>query len=321
MINYIWIIKDSGENLFYKTFGSTILLDESLISGLFMALNLFVKESGKGAIDYLVLKDEKFIYKNFGPIFLVLGCDRSDKIEKIKEIMVSIGNRFLEKFGPLEKWNGEVKTFHQFSNILNSEFKFEDLSIFESPQLSREEIKAELKTEKRFFYKIVIVGNEGVGKTSIVRKFSKGSFESKYKPTLGLDLIKYSYSYNLHTNLAFTAWDISGKKPFKKLRKSYYPNTETFLIIYDITQLESFEEIEEWIDEIQQYGKKDSVFILVGNKVDLESERKISLEEGQRKASKFNFEFFETSAKTGQNINKIFNFLGKNIIEKRKIKI
>ncbi|MFX0132792.1 MAG: Rab family GTPase [Candidatus Hodarchaeota archaeon] len=315
MINYIWIIKDSGENLFYKTFGSTMQLDESLISGLFMALNLFVKESGKGDIDFLVLKDEKFIYKNFGPIFLVLGCDRSDNIEKVKDIMVPIGNRFLEKFGSLKNWNGEVKIFRQFSDIMNKEFKFEDLSIFESPQLLKEEIK----NGKKFFYKIIIVGNEGVGKTSIIQKFSKDRFESKYKPTLGLDLVKYSYSYDLNTNLAFTAWDISGKKSFKTLRKSYYPNTEAFLIIYDITQLESFQEVEEWMNEIRQYGKKDSIFILVGNKIDLENDRIINLEDGKDKASKYKFEFFETSAKTGQNISELFNFLGKKIIEKRKI--
>ena len=321
MINYIWIIKITGENLFYKNFGkSKIGMDEDLISGFFVALNNFARESAKGAIDSLILKNAKFIYMNFGSIFVVIGCDRSDKIEKIKEIMVSIGNRFLEKHGAIENWNGDVAPFSQFSNILDTEFNFEDSSILQSPQLSRGEIKAELETAKKIIYKIVMVGSAGVGKTSLLVKFAKKRFESAYKPTLGVDIIKYSYGYNSHT-ITFTAWDISGQRTFKKLRRTYYPNTESFLVIYDTTDLESFEEVEEWIDEIRQYGKKNSIFILIGNKTDLENERMVSSEEGQTKASEYGFEYFETSAKTGHNVNDLFNSLGKKIIEQRKITV
>ena len=141
MINYIWIIKDSGENLFYKNFGkSPIQLDENLISGLFVALNNFAKESGKGAIDSLILKDAKFIYMNFGPIFVVIGCDRSDEIDTMRDIMSQIGTRFLKEYKDLENWDGNVKMFRPFSDILDTEFKFEPSTTIQAPQLSREEL-------------------------------------------------------------------------------------------------------------------------------------------------------------------------------------
>ncbi|MHA1380059.1 MAG: hypothetical protein ACTSRG_16935 [Candidatus Helarchaeota archaeon] len=132
MINHIWIIKDSGENLFHKDFETSMTLDENLISGLFIALNTFAKESGKGAIDSLILKDAKFIYMNFGSIFVVLGCDRSDEIDMMKEIMNFIGTKFIEKYGNLEDWDNTVDRFRTFADILGAEL---------TPKLEREQIQ------------------------------------------------------------------------------------------------------------------------------------------------------------------------------------
>ena len=115
-------------------------LDENLISGLFIALNNFAKESGKGAIDSLILKDAKFIYMNFEHIFVVVGCDRADEIDTMKSNMDYIGNRFLEEFGDLENWDGNVRMFRVFADILDKELKF-DTSITPRPQyLSKEEM-------------------------------------------------------------------------------------------------------------------------------------------------------------------------------------
>lgn len=146
MINNIWIIKDTGQNLFYRSFGSA-MMDENLISGLFVALNSFAKESGKGSIDSLILKDEKFIYMNFGPIFVVIGCDRSDEIDAMKEIMNSIGTKFIAAYGKsLENWDGNVIIFRPFSDVLDNEFKPKPPITIPTPQLLKNEmISQEIK--------------------------------------------------------------------------------------------------------------------------------------------------------------------------------
>ncbi|MFX0137011.1 MAG: GTP-binding protein [Candidatus Hodarchaeota archaeon] len=180
-------------------------------------------------------------------------------------------------------------------------------------------IKKEEPKIKKCVFKVVIVGEPRVGKTSLVVKFAKGRFESTYKPTLGVDVIKHSYDYNPRVNLIFTAWDISGQASFKKLRRSYYPNTEGFFVIYDTTNSESFDKVDDWVEEIKQYGTKNSIFILVGNKIDLDSERVISTEKGKSKANALEVDFYETSAKTGKHVNDLFYYLGEKIIEKRKL--
>ncbi len=319
MINSIWIIKNSGQNLFYKNFNKTTSnIDNDLFSGFFVALDNFANESGKGNIDSIILKDAKFIYMNLDPIFIVLGCDRSEEINGLKEIMADIGNLFLEKYGDLEDWDGKLSKFRDFSNILDTEFKFEKSSIIRKSKSSIDENERKLKPRNNIAYKIVVIGNPGVGKTSLLNKFSKGEFDSQYIPTLGVDVKKHSYNLNSDINASFTAWDVSGQKSFKKLRKIYYPNTESFVILYDVSNLNSFEEIDRWVDEIKPYARKDSIFLLVGNKIDLNGEKVISPEVGRRKASELGFEFFQTSAKTGFNVNNLFYFIGEKIRDNNK---
>ncbi len=281
-------------------------LDQHLISGLFTALNIFAKESGKGAIDSLTLKEAKFIYENFGPIFVVFGCDPSDSVEKVKEIIGPIGNRFVKEFGEIKDWDGETKNFHAFSDILDSEFKFQDLKISEEEKI---------QPKRRIMYRIVIVGNPSVGKTALLFRFAENKFISSYWPTMGVDVIKHVYDLDSHTTLTFTAWDVSGQRTYKSLRKTYYPSSETFLIVYDVTNLESFQEINEWINEIRQYGKEDRIFVLVGNKIDLKDDRAVPLEEARKKSEELKLDHFEVSAKSGENVKDLFDFLGKKIIE------
>ncbi len=171
--------------------------------------------------------------------------------------------------------------------------------------------------KKRYTYKIVVSGDSGVGKTSLLVQFAKKRFIADYKPTLGVDIFKYSYPVEDDT-LDLVAWDVSGEGLFQKFRKTYYPGAEAILILYDITNPESFRNVSEWVSEIKRFAKEDVVCVLVSNKIDLENQRRVSNKQGKKLAKELNYLFFETSAKTGQNIDELFLHIGKLIIEKKK---
>jgi len=187
---------------------------------------------------------------------------------------------------------------------------------FKEPKKVTEIIK-ESKPKKRFGYKIVVTGDSGVGKTSLLVRFAKKRFIADYKPTLGVDILKYSYRVDENA-LDLMAWDVSGEKMFSKFRKGYYLGAEAIFILFDVTNPESFKNINEWIQEIKPDAKKDVVYILIGNKIDLETQRKISEKKGKKLATKYGFIYYETSAKTGKNIDSLFRYIGKIIIDKKK---
>jgi len=172
------------------------------------------------------------------------------------------------------------------------------------------------KPVEKLIYKLVVTGDSGVGKTSLLVQFAKKRFVADYKPTLGVDIFKYSYMIEERA-MDLMAWDVSGEKIFSKFRKSYYPGAEAIFILYDVTNPESFNDVDDWIKEIKPDAKKDVVYVLIGNKIDLKKERKISEKKGKKLANKFGFIYYETSAKTGKNIDSLFKYIGKIIIDKK----
>ena len=101
-------------------------------------------------------------------------------------------------------------------------------------------------------------------------------------------------------------WDTAGQEKFRAIIKDYYINCSFAIIVYDITDKNSFESVEQWVKDCKTYGNKNIHIVLVGNKTDFANERKVSTEEGQNLANEFNMDFLETSAKTGENIENIF---------------
>lgn len=174
-----------------------------------------------------------------------------------------------------------------------------------------------IEPKAHYNYKIVVTGDSGVGKTSLLVQFAKKRFIADYKPTLGVDIFKYSYLIEDNA-LDLMAWDVSGERIFQKFRNTYYPGAEAILILFDVTEPESFRNLNDWISEINRYAKKDAIFVLIANKIDLEKKRKVSNKHGAKLANKLGYLYYETSAKTGQNINELFINIGKLIIEKKK---
>ena len=165
-------------------------------------------------------------------------------------------------------------------------------------------------------FKIIIIGDSGVGKTSMLLKYVDDYFPETHIATIGVEyktktLIKGKYKISLNI------WDTAGQERFKSITKTFFNNTTGALFVYDITKRSSFSGptgVKTWIKDSQEYHKFDS--IIVGNKIDL-VKREVQFSELKELGVKNKMDFFETSAKTGKNINEVFDKLVDNIIKNR----
>ena len=172
--------------------------------------------------------------------------------------------------------------------------------------------------KKCYVVKIIIIGNQSVGKTNIINRYVKGEFSEDYNVTIGMDFLMCNIESN-DKIFKLRLWDTAGSEQFRSITKGYYQNTSCALIVYDITDEESFKSVKQWIDDCQSFGSKKVHLVLVGNKIDLNEQRKITKEDAMELATEFGMDFYEASAKTGENIDDIFlgicKYISKNIDE------
>ena len=175
--------------------------------------------------------------------------------------------------------------------------------------------------EKEYVLKLLLLGDLAVGKTSLVNQFLEHSFEEKYQATLGVNLIfKDVEIEETNTKVRLILWDIAGQDKYEKTRKSYFEGCEGAMLVYDITRSSTFENIEsKWLVDFKNYVSSKDAYILIGNKADLIEERTVTHEHGQGLAKKINaIDFIETSAKTGDNVEKAFINLVHQVLSKYK---
>ena len=172
------------------------------------------------------------------------------------------------------------------------------------------------KPQYDYSFRILLLGKRGVGKSSLIYRFTKGIFSDNFILTFDneikiLNIENKTIIVRLH--------DIhSGGERFKIMSENVFKNMQGFILTYDITERDSFNQIEKWFEEIELKASSDSRKILVGSKCDKNLERKVSKEEGKNLADKFNMNFFEISAKTGYNVNEAIENLIKDIFESNK---
>lgn len=157
-------------------------------------------------------------------------------------------------------------------------------------------------------YKLVFLGEQAVGKTSVITRFMYDTFEYNYQATIGIDFLSKTM-YLEDRTVRLQLWDTAGQERFRSLIPSYIRDSSGAIVVYDITNRASFLNTSKWIEDVRNERGSDVVIVLVGNKTDLADKRQVSTEEGEEKAKENNVMFIETSAKVGHNIKALFRQL------------
>eukprot|EP00873_Tetraselmis_striata_P038623 jgi/Tetstr1/458887/TSEL_004395.t1 len=154
-------------------------------------------------------------------------------------------------------------------------------------------------------YKLVFLGDQSVGKTSIITRFMYDKFDNTYQATIGIDFLSKTM-YLEDRTVRLQLWDTAGQERFRSLIPSYIRDSSVAVVVYDVSNRTSFLNTSRWIEEVRTERGSDVIVVLVGNKTDLVDKRQVSIEEGDAKAREFNVMFIETSAKAGFNIKALF---------------
>ena len=166
----------------------------------------------------------------------------------------------------------------------------------------------------QYIFKLILIGNSGVGKSCILQRYMKHTFQETYKCTIGVDFLMKSLIINGKT-VKLQLWDTAGQEKYKSMVSSYYRGANVALIIFDLTNHMSFDALPSWIENYYKNGPEQKNIILIGNKKDLEVERQVTQEEAETFAETNNMIYFETSAKDGENIDYVFNYAAEKLLE------
>ena len=169
-----------------------------------------------------------------------------------------------------------------------------------------ESLSSEPKYDEKI--KIMVIGEVRVGKTSLIRRYTKDTFAGNYLTTVGIDFQEKAVKINKKL-VKIQIWDTAGEERFRNIAKNYFNQSDGFLVVYDITDKNTLEKLDFWYEQIDLNAPKNIKYILVGNKCDLEEEREVTKDEGINLSKKFKCNFFETSAKENINVNEIFQCL------------
>ena len=176
------------------------------------------------------------------------------------------------------------------------------------------------KSNDVYRFKVVVVGDPAVGKTSIIRKYSLNQFEDNYKMTVGADFNVKLVKFDDLGEVTITIWDFGGQEKFDEIRKYYYYGTQAAIIVFDITNPQSFQNIKKWKEDLFK-ETKEVPFLILANKTDLKDNAKVSKEMIDSLSNEYQVKVFETSAKTGNNIENVFREIAKNCLSTYNIQL
>ena len=164
-----------------------------------------------------------------------------------------------------------------------------------------------------YLIKCLVIGDSGIGKSSLMVRFTDDVFNNHYISTIGVDFKIKTMVLNKKT-VKFQIWDTAGQDRFRTITSSYYRGSNAILICYDVTERETFQNVKRWMEEVKMYSTGKPILILCGTNSDLNDKRRVSWSEGQECAEENDMLFFETSAKQNLNIKEIFESIAKHKI-------
>ncbi|KAL0776131.1 hypothetical protein CaCOL14_007417 [Colletotrichum acutatum] len=155
-------------------------------------------------------------------------------------------------------------------------------------------------------FKLVFLGEQSVGKTSLITRFMYDSFDNMYQATIGIDFLSKASHHYVFEGVRLQLWDTAGQERFRSLIPSYIRDSSVAVVVYDISNAKSFQNTKKWIDDVRAERGNDVIIVLVGNKTDLNDKREVTTQQGEEEAKKNNLMFVETSAKLGHNVKTLF---------------
>ena len=162
-------------------------------------------------------------------------------------------------------------------------------------------------------YKVLLLGDTTVGKTCFLMKYTDKTFQDIHMATIGLDYRLKTMKLKNGKDIKLQIWDTAGQDRFRAITKNYYKGSHGIILIYDVTNLQTFENVKTWVNQIREETTTNVVIYIAANKIDMETERKVTKQEGESLAQELGFPFMETSAKSGININETFEDLVERI--------
>ena len=167
--------------------------------------------------------------------------------------------------------------------------------------------------EYEFIFKVLLLGNSNVGKSSLFLRFVDDIWNDTFVPTIGVDFKIKTLEID-QKKIKMQIWDTAGQERFKNIIASYYRGAHGILLIYDVTEKDSFKNLSNWLIEIEKNANKNVLKVLIGNKTDLEEKRVISYNQGKEFADMYGLKYIETSAKKNMNVREAFETLGREIM-------
>lgn len=163
-----------------------------------------------------------------------------------------------------------------------------------------------------YLFKLLLIGDSGVGKSCLLLRFADDTYTESYISTIGVDFKIRTIELESKT-IKLQIWDTAGQERFRTITSSYYRGAHGIIVVYDTTDLESFNNVKQWLHEIDRYASENVNKLLVGNKSDLTSKRAVSFDQAKEFADSLGIEFVETSAKNATNVEKAFMMMAAQI--------
>jgi len=170
----------------------------------------------------------------------------------------------------------------------------------------------------KFLFKVVLVGNAGVGKTCIVRRFTQGMFPPGQGATIGVDFMIKTVEID-GEKIKLQIWDTAGQERFRSITQSYYRSAHALILVYDVSNQPTFDCCPDWLREIEEYASPKVLRVLVGNKIDRD-DHEIPAEVGEEFASRHGMYFLQTSAKSCDNVDRLFTEIAHELLQQAKTK-